>query len=69
MSDVTLETLAARVDAIEKLLAARPLSGVPRKKEWRRVTGIFTGNDYQKTIDAEGAAIREAEPRDGAEAT
>jgi hypothetical protein len=60
MPDLTLESLAARIEAIEKQLAVQRNTAQPRKKDWRRVAGMFTGNDYQKQIDAEGAAIREA---------
>ena len=68
MPDWTLETLAARIEAIEKQLAAERRVAEPRTKDWRRVAGLFTGNDYQKQIDMEGAAIRAAEPREGTEA-
>lgn len=59
MPELTLETLAARLEAVEKQLAAEHAD--PRKKDWRRVAGKFTGNEYQKLIDDEGAAIRKAQ--------
>jgi hypothetical protein len=65
MPELTLESLAARIEAIEKQLAAQ--QAAPRKKDWRRVAGMFTGNDYQKQIDAEGAAIRAADLGDETE--
>ncbi len=67
MAELTLETLAARIEAVEKQLAAQLSAAEPRKKDWHRVAGMFTGNEYQKAIDAEGAAIREAESCEGQE--
>ncbi len=67
MPELTLEALAARIEAIEKQLAAQQNASAPRKKDWRRVAGMFTGNDFQKQIDAEGAAIRAADHDDETE--
>ncbi len=65
MPELTLEILASRIAAIEKLLAdERPAT---RKKDWQRVAGMFTENDFQQEIDAEGAAIRDAEPSEESE--
>ena len=60
MSEVTLESLAERVAALEKDLAERKAKSA-RKKDWRRTGGKFTGNEFMKQIDAEGQAIREAD--------
>lgn len=67
MPDLTLEKLAARLDAIEKQLADDHQSGSLHSKDWRRVAGMFTGNDFQKQIDSEGATIRQADPCDDSE--
>ena len=60
MSEVTLESLAERVAALEKDLAEQKAKSA-RKKDWRRTVGKFTGNEFMKQIDAEGQAIREAD--------
>ena len=60
MSEVTLESLAERVAALEKDLAEQKAKSA-RKKDWRRTVGMFTGNEFMKQIDAEGQAIREAD--------
>ena len=60
MSEVTLESLAERVAALERHLAEQRVKA-SRKKDWRRTVGMFTGNEFMKQIDAEGQAIREAD--------
>jgi hypothetical protein len=57
MDEVTLESLARRVEALERALALRP----PRQKDWRSVIGMFEDNEFSRRVDAEGQAIREAE--------
>ncbi len=57
MNELTLESLAQRVEALERLVA----QPAPRKKDWRRVVGMFGDSEFMKRVDAEGQAIREAE--------
>lgn len=57
MPELTLENLAARVEALEKAAEQK----VPRKKDWRRTVGMFAGSEFIKELDAECAAMREAE--------
>jgi hypothetical protein len=59
MNEVTLESLARRVEALERALSfsLKP----PRQKDWRRVVGMFGDSEFMKQVDAEGKAIREAE--------
>ena len=57
MNEVTLESLARRVEALERLVA----QGTPRTKDWRRVVGMFGDSEFMRRVDAEGTAIREAE--------
>jgi hypothetical protein len=57
MEDVTLESLARRVEALERALGLRPASA----KDWRRVVGLFGDSELSRQVDAEGHAIREAE--------
>ena len=64
MAEPTLESLAKRIEVLERELAEQRLQTV-RKKDWRRTVGMFTGNDFMKQVDAEGEAIREAD-RDAA---
>jgi hypothetical protein len=60
MTELTLESLAQRVAALEKDLAEQKAKA-DGKKDWRRVAGMFTGSEFMKQVDAEGQAIREAE--------
>lgn len=57
MTEVTLESLAKRVEALEQKLAEREKP----KKDWRRSVGKFDGSEFMKQVDAEGEAIREAD--------
>ena len=60
---MSLSTLEKRVEALEKqveaLLAAK--TGAKRVKDWRRLRGVFTGDEVMKQIFEEGRKIREAE--------
>ena len=59
MNEPTLESLARRVDALERQLRNQ---GVPAaKKDWRRVVGIAGDSELMRQIDDEGRRIREAE--------
>jgi hypothetical protein len=57
MDDITLESLARRVEALERAIGVRS----ERPKDWRRVVGMFGDNEFSRKVDAEGQAIREAE--------
>lgn len=59
MSELTLESLAARVEALEKELAAQKAGSVT--KDWRKTIGMFAGSEFIKQLDAECAVMREAE--------
>lgn len=62
MPELTLESLAARVAALEKEVAEQKAATPPvRQKDWRRTVGMFAGNDFIQQLDAEVAAMREAE--------
>jgi hypothetical protein len=59
MSEVTLESLAQRVEALERALDMKPpLTG---KNAWYRVVGMFAGSDFMRQVDEEGRKIRETE--------
>lgn len=64
MTELTLEALAKRIEALELQLAAQAAgrsANANRKKDWRRVAGMFTHSELMRQIDAEGQAIREAD--------
>ena len=59
MPELTLESLAARVAALEQQLAERKTPSPT--KDWRSTLGMFAGNEFIEQLDAEVAAMREAE--------
>jgi hypothetical protein len=59
MNEVTLKSLARRVEVLKRLLSLQP--GSLRSKDWRRVVGMFGDSAFMREVDAEGQAIREAE--------
>ncbi len=61
MPEVTLENLAVRMEAVEQRLNALQAPLPVRKKDWRRTVGMFAGSEFIKQLDAECAAMREAE--------
>jgi len=60
MTELTLEALAARLEAVEKELAEYRAERA-RKKDWRRVVGISEDNEFTRLMQTEIEAIREAE--------
>jgi len=58
MSELTLESLARRVEELERKLAQQ--SG-PLAQDWRKVVGMFADSEFMKQVDEEGRAIREAD--------
>ena len=61
MSEMSLEALAKRVEALEKKLAERDAAAASPKKDWRRVVGMFGDSEFMKQMDADVLAMREAE--------
>ena len=59
MNDVTLESLAKRVEALERALHLKPAAA--RSKDWRRVVGMVGDSEFMRQVDAEGQALRDAE--------
>jgi len=57
--ELTLESLARRVEALEKALAMKPPQ--TRTKDWRRVIGIFHDSEFMREVDEECLRSREAE--------
>jgi hypothetical protein len=59
MNDLTLESLAKRVEALEKVIATKQ-HDQPRK-DWRKVVGMFRDSEFMRKVDEECQRAREAE--------
>jgi hypothetical protein len=59
MSDLTLESLAKRVEALEAALKAKEPKRPP--KDWRRVVGMFQDSEFMRAVDEECLRMREME--------
>ncbi len=59
MSELTLEALAKRVEALENALAGKKATPLP--KDWRRVIGMFHDSAFMREVDEECLRIREEE--------
>jgi hypothetical protein len=58
MSELTLESLARRLEDVERRLNEKEArSG----KDWRMAAGMFTAREFSKIVDKEGEKIREAD--------
>ena len=51
MSDLTLESLAKRVEALEKVIATKRPD--PSRKDWRKVVGMFRDSEFMREVDEE----------------
>lgn len=59
MNELTLESLAKRVQALENALAT---NGPARsRRDWRRVVGMFHDSEFMREVDEECLRMREAE--------
>jgi hypothetical protein len=58
MTELTLEALAKRIEALEKKLAEQT---VQRKPDWLKVVGISEDNEFTRLMLAEIEARSEAE--------
>jgi hypothetical protein len=58
MSELTLESLARRLEEVERRLNEKETD---RVKDWRKVAGMFTGREFSKAVDEEGRKVREAD--------
>ena len=65
MTELTLQSLAKRVEALEIALAA---SGPNRPKDWRKVVGMFGDSDFMREVDEECARMRELEREEARQA-
>jgi hypothetical protein len=59
MTQLTLESLAKRVEALEIALARNPPSR--SAKDWRKVIGMFHDSEFMRAVDEECHRMREAE--------
>ena len=57
-NELTLESLAKRVEELERKLADRQPAA---EKDWRRVVGMFDDSDFMPQVIAEGNALRQAD--------
>ena len=59
MNDLTLESLAKRIDALEKAIGT--IGPVQSRKDWRKVVGMFRDSEFMRKVDEECLRTREAE--------
>ena len=59
MNDLTLESLAKRVEALENAIA--PKGSDPSRKDWRKVVGMFRDSEFMREVDEECLRMRETE--------
>ncbi len=59
MNDLTLESLAKRVEALEKVIATK--GQIRPHKDWRDVVGMFRDSEFMRQVDEECLRTREAE--------
>lgn len=59
MKDLTLESLAKRVEALE--IAMRTKGSNHTVKDWRKVIGMFHDSEFMREVDEECLRMREAE--------
>jgi hypothetical protein len=62
MTELTLEALAKRIEALEKEVAEQRAQKT-RQADWRRVVGISGDNEFTRLMLAEIEANSEAERR------
>jgi hypothetical protein len=63
MSELTLESLARRLDEIERRLNEKQPSVIAPTRDWRSVIGISEETDFSRLMQAEMDAMRDAERR------
>ena len=49
MNELSLESLAKRVEALE--IAVRTTGTNPVRKDWRKVVGMFRDSDFMREVD------------------
>ncbi len=61
MAELTLESLARRLDEIERRLNERQPSDIAPTRDWRSVVGISEDNEFTRLMLAEIEAAHEAD--------
>jgi hypothetical protein len=62
MSEITLESLAARLESVEKRLDSLAVANtIPPARDWRSVVGLSHENEFTRDMYAEMESLREAE--------
>ncbi len=59
VNELTLESLAKRVEALEKVVASN--GPTRRRKDWRKAIGMFSDSEFMREVDEECLRMREAE--------
>ncbi len=59
MTELTLESLAKRVEALEQVIATNDHG--QSRKDWRKVSGMFRDSEFMREVDEECLRMREAE--------
>ena len=59
MNELTLESLAKRVEALEIALVSQERKRSP--KNWRKVVGMFRDSEFMRAVDEECLRLRELE--------
>ena len=62
MTELTLESLAKRIERLEMQAVRTPQ---PRRKDWRRAIGMFADSEFMQGVFAESQRIREADREAG----
>ena len=63
MSELTLESLARRLEEVERRLNEKQSLIIAPTKDWRRVVGISEDNEFTRLMLAEIEARHEADRR------
>jgi hypothetical protein len=61
MSELTLESLARRLEEVERRLNEKQPSVISQTKDWRSVVGISEETDFSRLMQAEMEALRDAD--------
>ena len=59
MNDLTLESLAKRVEVLDNAIATKGSNH--SRKDWRKVVGMFSESEFMREVDEECQRMREAE--------
>jgi hypothetical protein len=61
MPEVTLESLARRIDELERRLNEKLPNAIAPTRDWRSVVGISEDNEFTRLMQAEIEAAHEAD--------